>query len=159
MENEHGSTVLLIEDRSEHPSAIRAMLDQLGSRVFQVAEVESVFDAERLLARNPVEAVVLDLGTTEARGLEAVRRVQIAAPHAAIVLLCASEDEPIAVQAIHQGAQDYLIKGQSKGRELKRGAPEVSWTILPLLLSNCRVGGDTPKTVLVKKPDSDSRRA
>jgi diguanylate cyclase (GGDEF)-like protein/PAS domain S-box-containing protein len=120
VENNQAKIVLLIEDRSEHPSTIRAMFDQLGSRVFQLAEVESVSDAERLLARNPVEAVVLDLRTTEANGLEAVRRVQTAAPHAAIVLLCDSDDEPIAVQAIHQGAQDYLINGRTEAREFKR---------------------------------------
>jgi len=120
VENNHVRTVLLIKDHAEHPSTIRAMLDQMGSSVFQVAAVDSIGAAENHLARNPVEAVVLDLGTTEASELEAVRRVQIAAPHAAIVLLCASDYEPIAVQAIHQGAQDYLLKGQTEVRELKR---------------------------------------
>jgi diguanylate cyclase (GGDEF)-like protein/PAS domain S-box-containing protein len=37
-----------------------------------------------------------------------------------MVLICDFEDESIAVQAIHQGAQDYLISGQIEPRELKR---------------------------------------
>ena len=112
--------VLLIENQSEAPSAIRAMLDQLGSSAFQMTDVESIGDAERHLAKNPVEVALLDLGMPESNGLEAFNKLQIAAPHAAILLLCEPDDEPIAVQAIHQGAQDYLIKGQIETRELKR---------------------------------------
>ena len=96
------------------------MLDQVGSGVFQLAHVESICDAEKHLAIKPVEIVLLDLGMPELKGLEAVRRVQITAPFAAIVLLCDSVDEPIALQAIQQGAQDYLIKGQIELRALKR---------------------------------------
>jgi diguanylate cyclase (GGDEF)-like protein/PAS domain S-box-containing protein len=96
------------------------MLDQMGSSVLQVAGVESICAAEKHLARNLVEAVLLDLRMPGSNGLEAVSKVKAAAPYAAIVLLCDSHDESIAVQAIHQGAQDYLIKGQTEPRELKR---------------------------------------
>ncbi len=120
MENKQARTVLLIEDQSAQPSPIHAMLDQVGSGVFQLAHVESLCDAEKHLAIKPVEIVLLDLGMPELKGLEAVRRVQITAPFAAIVLLCDSVDEPIALQAIQQGAQDYLIKGQVELRALKR---------------------------------------
>jgi diguanylate cyclase (GGDEF)-like protein/PAS domain S-box-containing protein len=120
VENKQSKTVLLIEDQPEQPGVIRAMLDQAGSSVFQVAHVESIGDAEKHLAKNPVDAVLLGLEMPEAYGLDAVRRVKTSAPHAAIVLLCDSEDEPIAVQAIQQGAQDYLIKGQIEPRALKR---------------------------------------
>jgi PAS domain S-box-containing protein len=112
--------VLLIENQSEVPSPIRAMLDQLGSSVFQMTDVESIGDAERHLAGNPVEVVLLDLGMPECNGLETFNKLQKTAPHAAMLLLCDPDDEPIAVQAIHQGAQDYFIKGQIETRELKR---------------------------------------
>ena len=96
------------------------MLDQMGSSVFQVADVESICAAEKRLARNPVEVILLDLGMPGSNGLEAFMKVQIAAPHTAMVLLCDTDDEPIAVRAIHQGAQDYLIRGQIETRGLKR---------------------------------------
>lgn len=120
MENKQARTVLLIEDRSEQPSAIRAMLDQVGPSAFQVAHVESIGDAEKHLSKNLVKVVLLELGMSKSNGLEAVRQVQSTAPHAAVVLLCDSDDEPMAMQAIQQGAQDYLIKGQIGPRELKR---------------------------------------
>ena len=73
-----------------------------------------------ILPGNPAEVVLLDLGLPESNGLDAFNKLQKTAPHASIVLLCGPDDEPIAVQAIHQGAQDYLIKGQIETRELKR---------------------------------------
>ena len=120
MENKHARTVLLIEHQPKQTSQIRAMLDMAASGVFQLAQVESIGDAEKYLAMNPVEVVLLDLGMPESNGLEAFNKLQIAAPHAAILLLCDPDDEPIAVQAIQQGAQDYLIRGQIEPRELKR---------------------------------------
>ena len=96
------------------------MLDQMGASVFQVADVASICDAEKHLARNPVEVILLEVGMAGSNGLEAFGKVQKAAPHTAMVLLCNPHDEPIAVQAIHRGAQDYLIKGQIEPRGLKR---------------------------------------
>lgn len=120
MENKQARSVLLIEYQTEQTSQIRALLDEAASGAFQLAHAESVCAAEKHLAMNPVEVVLLDLEVRESDGLEAVRRVQKTAPHAAIVSLCDSDDEPIAVQAIQQGAQDYLIRGQIEPRALKR---------------------------------------
>lgn len=120
MENNPAKTLLLIEHPSEEAGPVRKIVDQVGSSVFQLTQVQSICDAEKHLGMNPVDVVLLDMGTPESNGLAAVRQVQITAPHAAIVLLCDSSDEPLAVHAIQQGAQDYLIKGQIEPRELKR---------------------------------------
>jgi DNA-binding NarL/FixJ family response regulator len=86
----------------------------------ELSHVESMRDAEKHLATRSVDIVLLDLGLADPQGLEAVRRVRAAAPHAAIVLLSSADAEAIAVEAIHEGAQDYLIKGQIEQRELMR---------------------------------------
>jgi diguanylate cyclase (GGDEF)-like protein/PAS domain S-box-containing protein len=96
------------------------MFNELDSNVFQVTHVPSVSDAEQYLAGNAVDIILLDLGLTEPHGLETFRRFQTTEPQVSMVLLCDPDDEPIAVQAIQEGAQDYLIKGQIEPRELKR---------------------------------------
>ena len=69
-------------------------------------------DAERHLAEHPVDVVLLDLGLPDAQGLEAVRRARAVAPRVAQVVLTGIDDEALSVQALQDGAQDYLVKGQ-----------------------------------------------
>jgi diguanylate cyclase (GGDEF)-like protein len=77
-------------------------------------------DAERYLAEHSVDIILLDLGLSDAQGLEAIRRARAAAPSVPLVVLTGLDDESVAVQALQQGAQDYLIKGQIETRALLR---------------------------------------
>ncbi len=90
------------------------------SRVFELTHVESVSDAERYLASQSVDIVLMDLGLADLPGLESVRRVRAAAPRVSIVLLSSADDEEIAVLGVQEGAQDYLVKGQIEPRGLIR---------------------------------------
>jgi len=113
-------TVLLIENDLEQTRIIREMFDDQGSHSFALTQVVCLADAETYLAEHPIDIVMLDLGLTDPEGLEAVRRVRAVAPHASVVLLSSLVDEPKAIQAIHEGAQDYLIKGQIEPHKLMR---------------------------------------
>ena len=77
-------------------------------------------DAEKYLAQYFVDAILLDLGLPDAQGLEAVRRVRAAAPGVPLVVMTGLDDEALAAQALQEGAQDYLIKGQIEARGLLR---------------------------------------
>jgi diguanylate cyclase (GGDEF)-like protein/PAS domain S-box-containing protein len=112
--------VLLIEDHPEEARLVREMLNDPNSCVFELAHVESMSDAEKYLAGQSVDIVLLDIGLADPTGLEAVKRIRAAAARVSIVLLSSADDEQIAVQAIQEGAQDYLIKGQIEPRELMR---------------------------------------
>ena len=76
--------------------------------------------AERHLARHAVDLILLDPGLPDAQGLEAVRRAHAAAPHTPLVVLTGHDDETLALEALQQGSQDYLIKGQIETRGLLR---------------------------------------
>jgi diguanylate cyclase (GGDEF)-like protein/PAS domain S-box-containing protein len=120
MENKPARTILLIENRQE-ARLIRELLNDPGSGGFELALVESIDDAEKYLATDSADIVLLDLGFDDTSGgLEAVSRVRAAAPRVAIVMLASAADEAIAVQAIREGAQDYLIKGEIELRGLMR---------------------------------------
>ena len=64
------------------------------------------------LERDAFNCVLLDLGLPDADGLEAVKRVRTTAPGVAIVVLSGQEDETLALLAVREGAQDYLVKGR-----------------------------------------------
>jgi diguanylate cyclase (GGDEF)-like protein/PAS domain S-box-containing protein len=113
-------TILLIENDREQTALISAMFDDQGSHSFKLTHVECLADAETYLARQPVDIVLLDLGSTDPKAPDAVSRMRAVAPRVPIVLLSSLDDEPKAIQAIHEGAQDYLIKGQIEPHKLMR---------------------------------------
>ena len=105
-------TVLLIENDPEQTRIIRVMFGDHGSHSFKFAHVKCLADADTYLEGHQVDIVLLDLSMSDPEGLVAVRRVRAVAPHVSIVLLSSLDDEPKAIQAVREGAQYYLIKGQ-----------------------------------------------
>jgi signal transduction histidine kinase len=77
-------------------------------------------DAEVHLAKAATDLIILDLGLPDAQGLEAVRRARAAAPRVPLVVLTGQNDELIAIQALQEGAQDFLVKGQIEAYGLVR---------------------------------------
>jgi diguanylate cyclase (GGDEF)-like protein/PAS domain S-box-containing protein len=113
-------TILLIEDDGELARLIHDMLNNSTASAFELTHVESMSGAEKYLAGHSVDVVLLDLELADRQGLETVRLVRAAAPRVPIVLLSSADNEAIAVQAIQNGVQDYLVKGQIEPRELMR---------------------------------------
>jgi diguanylate cyclase (GGDEF)-like protein/PAS domain S-box-containing protein len=105
--------VLLVEDNPGDARLLREMFNDQGPPDTELIHVASMSEAETYLLRHPVDIVLLDLGLTDARGLETVRRARIAAPHVPLVVLTGLDDEALAAQALQEGAQDYLVKGQN----------------------------------------------
>ena len=120
MEKNLSKTVLLIENQAEEARLVRELLAGASTCAFDLIHAESLSNAERYLAEHSVDIVLLDFETAVPSGLEALKRVRAAAPRVSIVMLSSADQEPIAVQGIRAGAQDYLIKGQIEPRELMR---------------------------------------
>jgi signal transduction histidine kinase len=113
-------TVLLVEDNPGDARLIREMFDEQHPHNIELTHVECMKDAEKHLSQHPVDLVLLDLGLLDAQGLDAIRRARAAAPHAPLVVLTGLDDEAVATQALQEGAQDFLIKGQIDTRGLLR---------------------------------------
>jgi diguanylate cyclase (GGDEF)-like protein/PAS domain S-box-containing protein len=112
--------VLLVEDNAGDARLLREMLNEPESLNTQLTHLECMRDAEKYLAEHAVDIILLDLGLPDARGLGAVQRAHAAAPHIPLVVLTGLDDERVAAQALQEGAQDYLIKGQIESRGLMR---------------------------------------
>src|SRR5579862_306190 len=113
-------TLLLIEDNPGDARLVREMFRDHGSSAAVLTHVECMTEAENYLSKNVVDLILLDLGLPDAEGLEAVRRAHLAAPRVALVVLSGLDDESLAAEALQQGAQDYLIKGQIEPHMLIR---------------------------------------
>jgi diguanylate cyclase (GGDEF)-like protein/PAS domain S-box-containing protein len=114
--------LLLVEDDPGDARLLREMFNERGhgSHNTRLTHVQSLCEAEKYLSESEVDIVLLDLGLPDAQGIMVVRRAQAAAPRVPLVVLTGMDDERLAAQALHEGAQDYLIKGQIEARGLFR---------------------------------------
>lgn len=112
--------LLLVEDNLGDARLLREMCREPSSLALELTHVACLQEAEAHLVVHAPDLIVLDLGLPDAQGLDAVRRVHAAAPRLPLVVLTGLDDESVAVQALQQGAQDYLIKGQLETRGLMR---------------------------------------
>lgn len=113
-------SVLLVENDPEEARSIRKVFNERELRAIELAHAVSLADTEKHLAWCSTDVVLLGLGLPDAQGREAVRRIRAIAPRASIVLLASPDDETIALQAMEEGAQDYILEGQIEPRELIR---------------------------------------
>src|ERR1700722_443859 len=112
--------LLLIEDNLGDARLFLETFKAQGSQDTRLTHVKSMSEAEKHLIAHAVDIIILDLGLPDAQGLVAVRRTHVAAPRVPLVVLTGSDDDSLATQALQEGAQDYLVKGQIETRGLLR---------------------------------------
>jgi signal transduction histidine kinase len=112
--------VLLVEDNAGDARLLHEMFSNEKTDSFQLTHLLRMSDAETHLAKGGVDIVLLDMGLPDAHGIETVRRAHAAAPNVPMIVLTGLEDEALAAEAMKEGAQDYLIKGQIENRALPR---------------------------------------
>lgn len=102
--------MLLVEDSPADARLLRAAVSQAANARFDVVVVPRLSEALSRLAE-PFDVVLVDLGLPDSQGLDTFRQIRGRAPDAPIVVLTGLSDEAIALQAMQEGAQDYLTKG------------------------------------------------
>jgi PAS domain S-box-containing protein len=112
--------VLLIEDHEGFAVIVREMLHSLTQESISF-EWSSRLDQgiEQVIQWMP-DVILLDLSLPDSRGLDTLRQVRQHAGAAPIIVLTGTDDEKLATEAISQGAQDYLVKGEIDRRSFGR---------------------------------------
>ncbi len=103
--------VLLIEDNPGDVRLIQEMLTQSAQDGYQLECADRLSKGLECLGMGGIDLVLLDLGLPDSQGLDTFDKVHAQAPAVPIVLLTGLDDEMFAIQAVRQGAQDYLVKG------------------------------------------------
>jgi phosphoserine phosphatase RsbU/P len=111
--------VLLIEDNQGDADLVRLRLVESNCDL-EVSCADRLSTGLAALAVAPPIVVLLDLNLPDSYGEDTFREVLNRAPSVPVVVLSGRDDEQLAIKAIHQGAQDYLVKGQFDGRQLGR---------------------------------------
>ena len=103
-------SVLLIEDQPAEVEYIREILSQVHSCRFTITHRDRLIDGLDLLEQIHVDVLLLDLCLPDSTGYETFQAAHKAFPVIPIILITNINDENLAVRAVREGAQDYLIK-------------------------------------------------
>ena len=112
--------LLLIEDSPSDARLVREMLSDASPGPFDLECADRLCTGLARLTNGDIDVVLLDLALPDSFGLGTFFKVHAHTPQAAIVVLTSLNDEEVAVQAVREGAQDYLVKGRVSGEQLAR---------------------------------------
>ena len=111
--DERPLSVLLVEDNPGDVRLIEEILIETEGASFDLMCAERLSKGLDRLASDDVDVVLLDLSLPDSHGLDTFARVYEEAPQIPIVVLSGVDDEALAIQAVREGAQDYLVKGMA----------------------------------------------
>ncbi len=112
--------VLLVEDSPSDAAVVEESLTQVGLGQFEFSHVETLSEAIQQLRQSSFDVALLDLTLPDTSGRETFLRTRAEAPSLPIVVMTSVQDEAIGLEAVRQGIQDYLIKGQTHGPQTAR---------------------------------------
>lgn len=102
--------ILLVEDDEGIVELIRTILESDAMGPFTVTSAITLEEGRRRIREETFDAVILDLGLPDSRGLATFLGFQLAAPGVPVVILTGDEDPGLALDAIRRGAEDYVVK-------------------------------------------------
>lgn len=112
--------VLLVEDNPGDVRLLQEFLWDVTTAQFELMPVERLDRTLKLLNQESFDVILLDLSLPDSQGLETFITLHRQAPAIPIIVLTGLDDENLALRAMQEGAQDYLVKGQVSGDLLVR---------------------------------------
>jgi PAS domain S-box-containing protein/putative nucleotidyltransferase with HDIG domain len=114
--------LLLVEDNPGDARLIREMLKDVSNVDLRMEHAATLKDGLQYLGdpEKPLDAVLLDLGLPDSQGFETFTKIHEKAEAFTVIILSGLNDVDMALHAVRNGAQDYLVKGQISGELLLR---------------------------------------
>lgn len=116
----HQSNILLIED---NPDDQFLLSEELSDTVITNNNLEiasTLKEGISKLNRNKPDVVLLDLSLPDSFGLEGLNKIKAMGMDMPVIIFTGLHDNLIALDAIKNGAQDYLVKGKYTKEQLER---------------------------------------
>ncbi|MBI3013085.1 MAG: diguanylate cyclase [Elusimicrobia bacterium] len=102
--------ILLVEGNRDEAEILQDSFKEIQCTPILARSAETLTEALRIPAKTRIDLILLDLQLADSAGLETLKKMNIRFPKVPIVIFAESYDEKLAVKALHNGAQDYLIK-------------------------------------------------
>ena len=112
--------ILLVEDNSVDVELFQIALSESDIRQNKVTVVNRLEKALGQIGSRHFDVVMLDLSLPDSQGMDTVEKIIAKAPFVPIIILTGSDDRDLALEALRNGAQDYLLKDQMNSQILTR---------------------------------------
>ena len=117
--------ILLIEDNLADARFLQEVLKQPKFENFSLFHVKRLKEALNILGEceklaAPFDVILLDLTLPDSQGLDSLKPLMECIANLPIVVLTNTNDDELALEAVKQGAQDYLVKRQVNDESLLR---------------------------------------
>jgi two-component system torCAD operon response regulator TorR len=112
----HSAHIVIVEDEPVSRMALTGYLESFGYRVTECADAES---AERVLAQDGADLLIVDINLSGKDGLE-ITREQRARSEIGIILLSGRTDDVDRIVGLEIGADDYVCKPFNRRELLAR---------------------------------------
>lgn len=100
--------ILLIDDEEKLRSLLKRIISLEGFAVFEASDLRS---ASKVMEREAIDVILSDVKLTDGSGVANAATIKAKYPSTEIILLTAYGNIPDGVQAMKNGAFDYIIKG------------------------------------------------
>jgi len=111
--------LLIVEDDRQYAGLLAELLSSSLSDI-EIMSLGTIDEACRRIDRGGIDLVLLDLELPDADGLEALERLYDCVNEIPIIVLTSRSDEDLALAALQNGAEDYLVKDAVDQRILTR---------------------------------------
>ncbi len=119
--NDRLTNILLIEDDPTYARLLRTCLDRHASGFrFQLEVATTLAAGLARIAAGGIDLILSDLGLPDSQELETLKRLQKRAVGIPIIVLSGVDDPALEMQAIHLGAEEYLVKGEVERKLIVR---------------------------------------
>lgn len=108
----NGLTILTVEDNPSDLFLLEHMLRSSGLVIRELCSASTIRDAYALVLERGIDVVLLDLTLPDSFGLHTFIHLKPAVQHIPVIILTGMSDTNVALEAIKEGAQDYLVKGE-----------------------------------------------
>jgi two-component system sensor histidine kinase UhpB len=108
----NGLSILTVEDNPSDLFLLEHMIRSSGLILRKLYTTDRIREAYALLAEQAIDVVLLDLTLPDSFGIHSFIHLKPVVQKIPVIILTGVADTNVALEAIKEGAQDYLVKGE-----------------------------------------------